>query len=257
MARRKKVSEVRDSTVSCYYCDKPVPENAMRCPHCGKIYSVAKKMLAFVIVIVLVSAGTGYLMMEYLGTDNQNPYYDEYGNYIDPSGNAKIIKVQLEPDKAPITTQNFIDLANLGKYTNVPFHRIIDDFMIQGGDFTNFDGTGGHAAKYHEGYGNPNDENTWVIPDEFHPDLTHERGAISMANAGPNTGGSQFFIVQAEGGAHHLDNKHSVFGRVIQGMDIVDEIAGVETDSNDRPLSPVTIKSITISGSIATITVDY
>jgi cyclophilin family peptidyl-prolyl cis-trans isomerase len=156
------------------------------------------------------------------------------------------IKIELYKDKAPVTSQNFIDLAKAGKYNNVPFHRIINDFMIQGGDFTNKNGTGGQAAKYHEGLGDPEDESTWVIPDEFGEGLKNEYGSISMANAGPNTGGSQFFIIDAKEGTPWLDGKHAVFGKVIEGIDIVESISEVSTDSMDKPVSPVIMKKVTI-----------
>ena len=126
----------------------------------------------------------------------------------------------------PITTKNFLDLTKKGTYDGTIFHRIIDDFMIQGGDPT---GTG---------YGDPKIPN---IKDEF----THasgnknNRGTISMANAGPNTGSSQFFINLVDN--NYLDNNHPVFGKVVEGMEIIDKIAKVKTDSVDRPLKPVKI----------------
>ncbi len=164
---------------------------------------------------------------------------------------TRTIKIELYTTRAPITTKNFIDLANQGKYRNVPFHRVIESFMIQGGDFTNKDGTGGHAAEYHDGLGTSTIETSWMIPDEFHPELSNVRGTISMANRGPDTGGSQFFINTVDN--IYLDyttepSKHPVFGMVVDGMDIVDEISKVPT-SNDRPIDPVTILSVTIETS--------
>ncbi|MAG01755.1 peptidylprolyl isomerase [Candidatus Pacearchaeota archaeon] len=135
------------------------------------------------------------------------------------------IAIELYNDM-PITTNNFINLTKKGTYNNVIFHRIIPDFMIQGGDPT---GTG---------YGDPNIPN---IQDEF----THaggnknNRGTISMANAGPNTGSSQFFINLRDN--NFLDDKHPVFGEVIEGMDIVDKIVTLQRDANDRPLEEVKI----------------
>jgi peptidyl-prolyl cis-trans isomerase A (cyclophilin A) len=117
-----------------------------------------------------------------------------------------IIKIELYEDKAPITTKNFIDLTNKGFYDGLTFHRIIADFMVQGGD-PNGDGTGG------PGYN---------IKDEFHPDLKHEIGVLSMANSGPNTGGSQFFITTVE--TPWLDGKHAIFGKVVEGMDVVNKL---------------------------------
>lgn len=128
-------------------------------------------------------------------------------------------------------------MAKAGKYDGAIFHRVIEDFMIQGGDFENKNGSGGYSYK---GPGTS-------IPDEFGPGLTHLKGALSMANAGPNTGGSQFFIVQAKAGTSYLDGKHAIFGFVYEGLDIVDEIAGVETNYNSKPLEDIVIESIEIS----------
>lgn len=140
-------------------------------------------------------------------------------------------KVELFQDKAPVTSQNFINLVNKGFYNQLIFHRVIDGFMIQGGDP---DGNGRGGPGYR-------------IKDEFHPDLRHNApGILSMANAGPNTGGSQFFITLVP--TPHLDNKHAVFGRVVEGMDVVKAIGKVKTDGVDRPVEPVVIKRIIIEG---------
>ena len=159
-------------------------------------------------------------------------------------------QVELFLDKAPITVKNFIDHANNGYYDGVIFHRVMPGFMIQGGD-PKGDGTGGHAAAYHEGYGDPADPDTWVIPDEFHPDLSNVRATISMANRGPNTGGSQFFInvidnTYLDFNKEPLTSKHAVFGKVIQGMDVVDAISEVDTGTDTKPEVDVVIFSITI-----------
>jgi cyclophilin family peptidyl-prolyl cis-trans isomerase len=137
---------------------------------------------------------------------------------------------KLETDKAPITTQNFIKLANSGFYNNLIFHRVIPDFMIQGGCPK---GTGTGGPGYH-------------IQDEFHPELRHAKGALSMANAGPNTGGSQFFIVTKNGGTPWLDNHHSVFGYLVQGQDVADRIEAVQRGPQDRPVTPITMNKVTI-----------
>jgi peptidyl-prolyl cis-trans isomerase B (cyclophilin B) len=146
------------------------------------------------------------------------------------------IKIKLFTEEVPETTKNFIELSKAGKYDGVPFHRIIDDFMIQTGDFTAQNGTGGHSYK---GPGT-------MIEDEFSSKLKHLKGTLSMANGGPNTNGSQFFIVTAEEGTPHLNNLHSVFGQVFEGQDVVDAISTVETGFQDKPLSPLSIKSIEI-----------
>ncbi|MCL4153055.1 UNVERIFIED_CONTAM: hypothetical protein GTU68_050540 [Idotea baltica] len=140
------------------------------------------------------------------------------------------ITVALLREDAPNIVQNFVDLAKEGKYDDTIFHRVIEGFMIQGGDYENRNGTGGQAA------------NGGMIEDEFSPNLSHVRGVLSMANRGPNTNGSQFFIVQQD--QPHLDGRHSIFGQVTDGMDVVDAIAASEKDGMDRPVEEVVIESI-------------
>ena len=137
--------------------------------------------------------------------------------------------VELFNDKAPITTGNFMKLVDEGFYNKLIFHRVIPNFMIQGG------------CPHGTGRGGPG----YTIKDEFHPDLKHsEKGILSMANAGPNTGGSQFFITVAE--TPWLDNHHAVFGKVIEGYGIVEQISQVQTGRKDKPVSDVVIESVTI-----------
>ncbi|XKT08511.1 peptidylprolyl isomerase [Enterococcus faecium] len=169
------------------------------------------------------------------------------------------ITVQLFPELAPKTVQNFIELSKKGYYDGVIFHRVIPDFMIQGGDPT---GTGmGGESIYGESF-----------EDEFSRELFNLRGALSMANSGPNTNGSQFFIVNNTnvpanmlgqlkgagfpseiieaykgGGTPWLDFRHTVFGHVLEGMDTVDEIANVQRGPQDRPVHDVVIETIEIS----------
>ncbi|MFD2910819.1 peptidylprolyl isomerase [Jeotgalibacillus terrae] len=168
------------------------------------------------------------------------------------------ITLKLFPDQAPKAVENFITHAEDGYYDGLTFHRVIEDFMIQGGD-PEGTGAGGESI-----YGEP-------FEDEFDPSLINMRGALSMANSGPNTNGSQFFIVQADtvpedmitqmeeagfpeqtieiykerGGTPWLDNAHTVFGQVIEGMDVVDAIATAEA-VNDQPEEEIVIESITI-----------
>lgn len=172
------------------------------------------------------------------------------------------IKIKLFPEKAPKTVENFVTHSKNGYYNGLKFHRVINDFMIQGGD-PRGNGTGG--------------ESIWggSFSDEFDPELHNLRGALSMANSGPDTNGSQFFIVQARevpsnmleqmrdledngfpaditaayealGGTPWLDFRHTVFGQVSEGMDVVDAIAAVET-VNDVPRSDVIIESIEVT----------
>ena len=151
--------------------------------------------------------------------------------------NGEEIHLELYPDVAPITVANFVDLANSGYYDGLIFHRVINGFMIQGGD-PNGDGTGGPG---------------FTIKGEFSAngvknDLSHTRGVISLARKGTgnNTAGSQFFIVQTD--SPHLDGQYAAFGRIIdeESMKVVDEIAATSTDANDKPLSEWRIKSITV-----------
>jgi cyclophilin family peptidyl-prolyl cis-trans isomerase len=139
------------------------------------------------------------------------------------------IEVELYPDTAPKTVENFETLARDGFYEGVIFHRVIPDFMIQGGDPTGT-GTGGPGYEFE---------------DEFNEHRV-VRGALAMANAGPNTNGSQFFIVTAEA-TPWLDRKHTVFGQVTSGMDVVDRISQTERDANDRPRKPVTIERVELA----------
>ena len=139
------------------------------------------------------------------------------------------IKIELYNDLAPNTVKNFVDLAEKGYYNGLNFHRVIDDFMIQGG-CPRGDGTGGPG---------------YTIPDEFGKGLKHDGpGILSMANAGPNTGGSQFFITLVP--TPWLDGKHAIFGHVVEGLDVVKMIGKVPTDSRDRPLKKVVIEEIKI-----------
>ena len=169
------------------------------------------------------------------------------------------IKIKLFPEQAPKTVKNFLSHARSGYYNGIIFHRVIPNFMIQGGDPTGT-GMGG--------------ESIWggTFEDECVPELVNIRGALSMANAGPGTNGSQFFIVQAKqvetsilkqmevrgwskeevelykknGGTPWLDGKHTVFGQVVEGMEVVDNIANVDRNMHDKPKEDVKIESITV-----------
>ena len=138
--------------------------------------------------------------------------------------NGGVMKLELYPEIAPQSVYNFVSLARSGFYDGLTFHRIIPGFMIQGGD--------------------PKGE---FASNGFNNTLKHERGVISWARTNnPDSAGSQFFIMHAA--APHLDGSYAAFGRVIEGIEVVDEIASVKTGANDRPVTPVVIKSITISG---------
>ena len=145
-----------------------------------------------------------------------------------------VIEAELYPEIAPNTVNNFIDLSNKGFYNNLTFHRIIKDFMIQGGD-PKGDGTGGPGYSI-EGEFTSNG---------FANSLKHTKGVLSMARSqDPNSAGSQFFIMTKE--SSHLDGEYAAFGKVISGLDVIDKIENVKTDSNDKPKEDVVIKSITV-----------
>ena len=164
-----------------------------------------------------------------------------YAQFVTSEGN---FTVRLFEQEAPKTVENFIGLANGTKewtdprtnkkvkqpyYNGIVFHRVIKGFMIQGGD------------PLGQGIGGPG----YTFADEFHPKLRHDKmGVLSMANRGPNTNGGQFFITLAP--TPHLDDRHSVFGEVVDGIDVIQKIGSTPTDARDRPLTDVVIKSITI-----------
>ena len=139
-------------------------------------------------------------------------------------------QVELFEGRAPATTKNFIDLVEKGYYDGIVFHRVIEGFMLQGG-CPDGNGTGGPG---------------YTIPDEFHDELSHDsEGVLSMANSGPSTGGSQFFVTLAA--TNWLDGKHAVFGKVVEGIETVRSIGGTATGSGDRPLEPVVMESVRVA----------
>jgi cyclophilin family peptidyl-prolyl cis-trans isomerase len=139
------------------------------------------------------------------------------------------IELELFPEEAPKTVENFTKLASEGYYDGLTFHRVIPDFMVQGG-CPRGDGTGGPG---------------YTFEDEFN-DHPVARGYLAMANAGPDTNGSQFFIVTADA-CPWLDGKHTVFGRITSGQDVADAISQVERDDRDRPLEPVVLESVQLT----------
>jgi len=143
--------------------------------------------------------------------------------------NHGAIELELFEEDAPKTVDNFVKLSKEGFYDGITFHRVIPDFMIQGG-CPRGDGTGGPGYQFED------EANEHRVA----------RGALAMANSGPDTNGSQFFIVTTEA-APWLDGKHTVFGRVASGMEVVDEISGVDRDGSDRPREPVTIDRVELS----------
>jgi cyclophilin family peptidyl-prolyl cis-trans isomerase len=179
-------------------------------------------MKKIIIPLLLVILTSGCVTSNIIGSNmgNRHAVFDT---------SIGTFKIELFEDKAPITTGNFIKLTEKKFYDGLMFHRVIDNFMIQGG-CPKGDGTGGPG---------------YTIDDEFHPDLKHDsEGILSMANAGPNTGGSQFFITLTP--TPWLDGKHAVFGKVVEGMDIVRKMGKVKTGPMDKPLELITINSVRI-----------
>ena len=134
-------------------------------------------------------------------------------------------------------TKNFEELANSDKYNGTPFHRTVKDFMIQTGDFSNKNGTGGYSYK---GPGTN-------LDDEISPTLKHLYGTVSMANRGPNTNGSQFFIVTARGGTPFLDGGYTIFGQVYEGMDVVEKIQNLQVPGTEKPSQMVNMNKVTVT----------
>ena len=197
-------------------------------------------------VLTLTAAGMGASLAGCLGSKGSTDESADSGRRVatlrTSMGN---IVIDLYGDRAPRTVENFVGLATGDKewvdpetgetvdeepfYQDVPFHRVIEGFMIQTGDRT---GTGRGGPGYR-------------FDDEFHEELRHDSaGVVSMANSGPDTNGSQFFITLTA--TPHLDDRHSVFGQVTEGMDVVREIGSVETDGNDRPVQDVVLASVVI-----------
>jgi peptidyl-prolyl cis-trans isomerase B (cyclophilin B) len=243
---------------------------------------MTKKILAVLIAIMFVLAGCGTADKKQeaekakeetkdsggqagQGQDDENIVYPQLTNEVQENErlvemvtSMGSIKIKLFPEQAPKAVENFIKHSEEGYYEGVTFHRVIDGFMIQGGD-PEGTGMGGESI-----YGGP-------FEDEFTRELFNIRGALSMANAGPNTNGSQFFIVQNKeldpslpeqmkqagypekvikayenGGTPHLDGKHTVFGQVVEGMDVVDKVATTPVGAQDKPEKDVVIEKINV-----------
>lgn len=197
--------------------------------------------IIYIIVGLLVLAAVGWYFYStpapvgVVNTSNNssNQSIKNMSHLVTIKTNLGEIKFETYDADAPNTVKNFIDLANKGFYNGVIFHRVIDGFMIQGGDPT---GTGRGGPGYQ-------------FADELNPATAsyqsgYKKGVVAMANAGPNTNGSQFFIMVAD---YPLPNNYSIFGKVVSGQEVADKIAKVAKDSGDKPLSPVTMESVTVS----------
>ncbi len=204
------------------------------------------KKISLFIFLVFIYCGTNETDLEIDNTPMKEEImaYDktyknppEFSIDVDKTYTAEInttsglMTVELFTDIAPNTVNNFVSLSEDGYYNNIIFHRVIKDFMIQGGDPS---GTGhGEMGKY-PGY---------EFEDELNNPIPYEKGILAMANRGPNTNGSQFFIMHTD---YPLPYQYTIFGKVTQGLDVIDQIAMVETDASDKPLNDVIINSITI-----------
>ena len=187
-----------------------------------------KKIIGIIIIVLTI----GVFIMNYEKETEVAVISTNYGDMV----------VEFYPDVAPMHVESFVALANEQYFDGTTFHRVIPDFVIQGGDPNSklenrsLHGTGGRAGKFF-GIGDENDQNTWLIPAEFN-DIPHTKGILSMARTNdPNSASSQFFV--CHGDPSFLDNNYTVFGKVIQGLEVIDSIANVEKDMNDNPLEKI------------------
>jgi|TARA_B110000438_G_scaffold8138_1_gene8007 peptidyl-prolyl cis-trans isomerase B (cyclophilin B) len=191
-------------------------------------------------LILLTLLAIGVLFMTYEKENDVAVISTNFGDMI----------VEFYPDIAPMHVDSFVALVNEEYFDGTTFHRVIPGFMIQGGDPNSRNenkathGTGGRAGKFF-GIGNEEDPSTWLIPQEFN-DTPHVKGILSMARTNdPNSASSQFFICHDN--ASFLDNNYTVFGKVVEGLDIIDEIVNVAKDQNDNPLERVEMLSVRIA----------
>jgi len=187
-----------------------------------------KKVIGLILIVLTI----GVFIMNYEKETEVAVISTKYGDMI----------VEFYPDVAPMHVESFVALANEKYFDGTTFHRVIPDFVIQGGDPNSklenrsLHGTGGRAGKFF-GIGDENDSSTWLIPQEFNS-IAHEKGVLSMARTNdPNSASSQFFV--CHGDPSFLDNNYTVFGKVIQGLEVIDSIANVEKDMNDNPLEKI------------------
>ncbi len=222
-----------------------------------------KKAAAFLILVLFTFSTPGCLedLVDetelYQGETSTVTMEIVHAESIDNATLTYTIEIELYHDAAPNHADNFRKHTQQGNYDNVTFHRIIDDFMIQGGDFERHDGSGGYAVQWY-GYCNGeameqasdcSSETFYTLPDEANNNLTHVPCMLSMAKTSqPNTGGSQFFIMPGDITQHTwLDGIHTVFGKVITGCEHVTTLSEVQTGQSDRPVVPVIIVSATAS----------
>jgi len=243
MARRKKVGELRDTEVECGYCDAIIPEDAVKCPNCGKYFSAAKKMAAFAVVVIIVLAGMSYFVYsEYINDQEAAgnvipPINPDDGDGTTPTPTGKTIVFELNEADAPNTCANFKKYVNDRFLDGTIFHRVIDNFMIQGGGF-NADLTQKSA--------------TYPPINLEISNLKHTDGAVAMARTNDqNSATSQFYI--CDGPQTSLDGSYAVFGYVTSGMEHLRAISGVATGTeggmSDVPTTDVVLQSARLSTS--------
>lgn len=198
------------------------------------IFIYSMRWLVIILAIVSALAASYFLFYKKPAVVGKKPTLQklEASHIITLKTNLGEIQLQTYDADAPKTVKNFVDLAQKGFYNGLTFHRVIKGFMIQGGD-PNGDGTGGPG---------------YTFADELNPEAQsyqegYKKGIVAMANAGPNTNGSQFFIMHED---YPLPNNYTIFGRVIKGQEVVDKIATTATDSKDKPLEPVLIEGVNV-----------
>jgi cyclophilin family peptidyl-prolyl cis-trans isomerase len=252
MARRKKAGELRDTEVECGYCDAIIPEDAVKCPNCGKLFSAAKKMTAFVIVVIIVLASMSYFVYSeyFTGQEAAHDVIDPLNpDDTTPPATGKTIVFELKDPDAPATCANFKKYVNDRFFDGLIFHRVIDNFMIQGGGFK--PDLTQKAATYPP------------INLEI-GNLKHTDGAVAMARTNDqNSATSQFYI--CDGAQTSLDGQYAVFGYVTSGMEHVRAISAVTTATEggmeNVPVNDVVIQSarLSVSGgkTYVTLTVTY
>ena len=193
------------------------------------------KIIILILILIILSLGGYFLFVRNRGEDNITPSKENMTAVIQT--NFGEIKIELFSNDAPKTVENFTKLAESGFYDGTKFHRVIKGFMVQGGDPLSKD----NSQKDKWGTGGPG----YNFEDEIHSNNHNVAGTISMANAGPNTNGSQFFINTVDN--NHLDSMHTVFGKVKEGMDIVEKIENIATEKPNRPVNDVIIENIKIT----------
>ncbi|MFO7618441.1 MAG: peptidylprolyl isomerase [Thermoplasmata archaeon] len=244
MARRKKAGELRKAEVECGYCDAIIPEDALRCPKCGKLFSAAKKMAAFVIVVVIVLASMTFLVFSYYMTGQEG--YDGDLDPLDPDtpvgkkymvieSSYGQIKIELDTVNAPVTTAHMISLVNSGWFNGGSWYRSIPNFVIQGGTERADKGSSPTNVPW---------EDTGLLNEPYTVAMARSGTPSDFNSAG--TGSSEFFINLAAN--TNLDSQYAyvVFGKVVGGQNVIDTILGQPTTSEYLD-SPVLFTSVTIA----------